>query len=353
MSSWVMEAMERGLIPDPVVRYGIRRLCGERLRSLTLGDPVREREEMNRYVEALKKSPIAIHTREANEQHYELPPEFFLLCLGKNRKYSSAYYPEGCRSLDEAEDAALNATMERAEIRDGMRILELGCGWGSLTLALARKFPNASIIALSNSRDQREFIEGEALRQGISNLRILTRNIVEVEDLRAEFGAFDRVVSVEMFEHLRNYQELFSRISDWLTPEGKLFVHVFTHKKFAYFFETEGEDNWMGRYFFTGGQMPSHDLFLNFQESLSLEKQWAWDGTHYGRTSEDWLKNLDRNRDRVLSIFEKTYGKAEAKRWFQRWRVFFLSCAELFNYRNGKEWGVSHYLFRNQGGVQS
>jgi cyclopropane-fatty-acyl-phospholipid synthase len=343
--SLVMQAMEKGLLPDSAIRFGIRNLCKERLKSLNLGSLEAQQNLANSYIGLLKSSPLAVHTQAANDQHYELPPEFFLKVLGKNRKYSSAYWDENCKTLDQAEDKALEVTMTRAEIKDGMKILELGCGWGSLTLSMAKKFPNASIVALSNSAPQREWIEGHLKERGIKNVKILTRNIVEVADLSAEFGKFDRVVSVEMFEHLRNYETLFQKIASWLTDEGKLFVHVFTHKRFSYFFEVEGEDNWMGRYFFTGGQMPAHDLFAHFQKDLILEKQWAWDGTHYGKTSEAWLKLIDQHRSEILPIFEKTYGKENAKVWLQRWRVFFMSCAELFGFKNGSEWGVSHYLF--------
>ncbi len=337
--SLLIEAMERAWLPDAVIRFGIRRLCAERLKSL-------EGYSMSDYVDQLRRSPIAIHTEAANEQHYELPPEFFSLVLGKNKKYSSAFWVEDCKSLDEAEGSALEATIARAEIQDGMSILELGCGWGSLTLAMAAKFPQAKIVALSNSSPQRLWIEEEARRRGLRNVRIITRNISTVEDLAAEFGQFDRVVSVEMFEHLRNYEALFLNISAWLKPEGKLFVHIFTHKRYSYFFEVEGEDNWMGRYFFTGGQMPAHLLLAQFQKNLSLEKNWVWNGTHYGKTSEAWLENMDQHHVEIKRIFDRVYG-AEAARWVQRWRVFFMSCAELFNYADGHEWGVSHYLFSN------
>jgi cyclopropane-fatty-acyl-phospholipid synthase len=338
MYGFMIEAMERGYLPDTAIRFGIRKLCKERLNTL------RNTSQAD-YIEVLKNSPIAVNTREANEQHYELPADFFSLVLGKNRKYSSAYWPDECHHLDLAEDLALEQTMERAELLNGMRILELGCGWGSLTLAMAKKFPLARIVALSNSASQREYIEAQALKRGLKNVTVVTRNIAEVGDLGEEFGLFDRVVSVEMFEHLRNYEALFEKISHWLQPDGKLFAHIFTHQHYSYFFETEGEDNWMGRYFFTGGQMPSDQLLTYFQKDLSFEKKWLWDGTHYGKTAEAWLENLDRNYEAVYAIFEKTYGPADAQRWIQRWRVFFMSCAELFHYDRGSEWGVTHYLF--------
>jgi cyclopropane-fatty-acyl-phospholipid synthase len=337
MVGFMIEAMERGLLPDAAVRFGIRRLCKERLKSLSGNSLV--------HIENLKKSPLAVNTQEANEQHYELPPEFFTLALGKNRKYSSCFWSENCTSLDQAEDDALRITMDRAELVDGMQILELGCGWGSLTLAMAKRFPNSKIVALSNSAPQRMYIEGELAKRGHQNVTVITRNIVETTDLDREFGAFDRVVSVEMFEHLRNYELLFEKISNWLKPDGKLFFHVFAHKNTSYLFETDGDDNWMGKYFFTGGQMPAHGLFSAFQNDLTLQKDWWWDGTHYGRTSEAWLENMDENRSTIMKIMEQVYGVQNASRWFQRWRVFFMACAELFNYQNGSEWGVSHYLF--------
>jgi cyclopropane-fatty-acyl-phospholipid synthase len=346
----IIDSMERGLVPDVLIRAGIRKLCSDRLKSLKQRSLELRQNYTNAYIELLRSSPIAVHTEDANRQHYEVPSEFFALCLGKNRKYSSAYWPEGCESLDEAEDAALEITMARAGIVDGMRILELGCGWGSLTLAMAKRFPNSSIVALSNSSSQREYIESQAALRGLKNITVLTRNIEQSESLDAELGLFDRVVSVEMFEHLRNYEKLFERVSCWMKDDAKMFVHIFTHHTYPYLFEVEGEDNWLGKYFFTGGQMPSHELLAHFQKNLVLETQWAWDGTHYGRTSEAWLKNLDDNRASVLAIFKRVYGESDAARWVERWRIFFLSCAELFAYDKGSEWGVSHYLFTKRTG---
>ena len=347
LSQTLIDLMEKGHLPDSAIRYGIRRLCAERLKSLSSGSLETDQLALNAYVENLRKLPLAVHTKEANEQHYELPPQFFNLVLGKHRKYSSCYFAKGNETLTEAETDSLELTVKRAELENGQRILELGCGWGSLSLFMASKFPEASITAISNSAPQREFIEGEAKSRGIKNLTVLTRNIVDVIELEKEFPRFDRVVSVEMFEHLKNYALLFERISHWLKPEGKLFAHVFTHKTYAYPFEVEGEDNWMGKYFFTGGQMPSHGLFLRFQDHLAIQNQWAWDGRHYAQTSEEWLNNLDSHRTAVMGLFKEVYGK-DSERWFNRWRVFFLSCAELFGYDQGQEWGVSHYLFRNR-----
>ncbi len=346
MQRLLIDAMERRWLPDGVIRTGIRKLCKQRLKSLERSSLEDFQDEEMHYLEQLKSSPIAIYALQANQQHYELPPEFFKLVLGKHLKYSSAFWSEQCKTLDQAERDALSIYLERAEIQDGMKILELGCGWGSLTLTLAQSFPKSQIIALSNSAPQRQFIESELKARGLQNVKVLTRNIAEVGDLGEEFGAFDRVVSIEMFEHMKNYEALLEKIGHWLKPEGKLFVHIFTHKLYSYPFEVVGEDNWMGRYFFTGGQMPGRYLLSYFQKHLILERQWAWDGTHYGKTSEAWLNNLDAHEPEVLKIFSQTYGPDQAKIWLQRWRVFFMSCAELFNYKNGTEWGVTHYLFK-------
>ena len=347
----LIQIMERGMLPDLTVRAGIRHLCKTRLKTLSSHTLDDAQENLNHYLDDLRSGPIAIHTEDANKQHYELPPEFFGLVLGKNRKYSSAFWPIGCGNLDEAEDLALALTCARAELLDGQDILELGCGWGSLSLYMAMKFPRSRITALSNSAPQRKYIEGEAKRRGLTNLQILTRNISETQEITENNTNFDRVVSVEMFEHLKNYQVLLERISKWLKPEGKLFVHIFTHKLFSYPFETEGEDNWMGKYFFTGGQMPGHHLLTHFQDHLKLEQQWAWNGSHYSKTAAAWLKNLDQNRTDALAILDQIYGHHGASEkflWLNRWRVFFMSCEELFGYQDGSEWGVSHYLFKNR-----
>jgi cyclopropane-fatty-acyl-phospholipid synthase len=348
MNTFLTKAMERGILPDSLIRFGIRKLCQDRLAEITERDLDLRLKKRREYLSMLRGSPLAVATREANEQHYEVPSSFFALVLGRNKKYSSSHFSSKDLTLDQAEDEALEITMSRANLKNGQKILELGCGWGSLTLAMARKFPQSEIIAISNSNSQREWIQSKASSENLTNVKILTRNIVEVTDLSAEFGEFDRVVSVEMFEHLRNYELLFSRISKWLKPSGELFVHIFTHRDASYLFETEGEHNWMGRYFFTGGQMPAQDLFLDFQRDLELVDQWAWSGIHYGETSERWLQNLDQNRSEVLRILKETYGEENAVIWLNRWRVFFMACAELFNFDGGREWGVTHYRFINR-----
>jgi len=338
-----IDLMERGLLPDWLVRFGVRTLCGQRLKSLNASLNSGAQDALRNYAKNLSRSELAQSTREAN---YEVPTEFFLSVLGSSRKYSCTYWEDAQTDLNKSEIHSLDITVERAEILDGMSILELGCGWGSLTLHMARKFPRSRILAVSNSATQREFILKQAADQGLKNVEVRTIDLSGDDSLSAiPVHGFDRVMSVEMFEHFKNYQTLLARVSRWLKPKGKLFVHIFTHREFSYPFETEGDHNWMGRYFFTGGQMPARDLLGEFQDDLSLEKQWDWSGTHYQKTADAWLKNLDEKREEVLSIFEKTYGRAEAKRWLERWRVFFMSCSELFGYKHGSEWGVSHYLF--------
>ena len=336
-----IELCERGWVPDAITRIGIRRLCRARLREEQATDPARAQQRYRDLLTGLRASPVAIHTDAANAQHYELPPRFFELCLGRRLKYSCCLYPRGDESLDEAEELMLRLYGERAQLDDGQDILELGCGWGSLTLWMAQRYPTARIVAVSNSAPQREFIERQCRERGLGNVEVLTRDVNQLALERR----FDRVVSIEMFEHMRNYETLLGRIAGWLRPGGKLFVHIFCHRELMYPYQAEGEDNWMGRHFFTGGLMPAADTLLQFQRDLRIEEQWLLPGTHYQRTAEHWLRNQDRHRDAVLEVLAAAYGPGEARLWNQRWRMFWMACAELFGYRRGTEWMVAHYRF--------
>lgn len=338
----VIGLAERGWLPDALLRYGIRRQCEDRLKTELDGGLDIQAARFQQRIEQLRDSPVAIHTDAANAQHYELPPAFFKLCLGKRLKYSCAYYPRGDETLDQAEEAMLTLYGERAELADGQQILELGCGWGSLTLWMAERFPSARITAISNSRPQREYIETQCRVRGFDHVKIIT---CDVNRLQLDAEQFDRCVSIEMFEHMRNYETLLGNISGWLKPGGKLFVHIFAHKTLMYPFETEGEDNWMGRHFFTGGLMPASDTLLWFQRDLNMEQRWHVDGTHYQRTADHWLQNQDASRDEVMAVMREAYGEATAALWFQRWRMFWMACAEMFGYADGQEWLVAHYRF--------
>lgn len=326
-----IEVAERGWVPLPGLRLGVRQLLRQRLREAPSGP------DLATFARSLEAGPVAVATEAANEQHYEVPPEFFELVLGPRLKYSGAYWPEGVESLAEAETAMLDLTMERAGLENGQDVLELGCGWGSLTLRMAHRYPESRITAVSNSAPQRRFIESRAP----SNVRVIT---ADVNDVHLE-DRYDRVVSVEMFEHMRNYRELFRRIRGWMRPEGRLFAHVFCHREYAYPYETEGADNWMGRHFFTGGIMPSLDLFSTFDQDLVVARRWELDGTHYERTARAWRQNIEEKRPAVMEVLRRAYPSDHA-RWYQRWRLFFLACEELFGYREGKEWLVGHYLMQ-------
>ncbi len=338
-----IDLAEKGLAPDWAIRAGIRQLLKRRLANEFDGDVERAGQRAAELISELAESPVAIETDAANEQHYEVPAAFYQLALGRRLKYSSGYWPAGVSTLDAAEEAMLKASCEHAELADGQRILELGCGWGSLTLWMAQAYPNARITGVSNSASQREHIEARARELGLDNVEILTRdvNVLELDE------RFDRVVSVEMFEHVRNYRVLLNRIASWLKPHGKLFVHIFCHRYLVYPFETEGESNWMGRYFFTGGLMPSADTLLHFQDDLALEQRKLYSGTHYGRTSRAWLNNMDAKKAEVKAVMQGAYGDA-AGLWQQRWRMFFMACEELFNYDDGNAWLVAHYRFRRR-----
>jgi cyclopropane-fatty-acyl-phospholipid synthase len=332
---------ELGLVPDSVIRAGIRRLLKQRLAEIDAGDAAAASARIEQFVADMDAAPIALVPELANEQHYEVPAAFFALALGTHRKYSSCYWPAGITSLDESEAAALAVTCERAGLIDGMHVLELGCGWGSLTLWMAERYPASRITAVSNSHSQRAFIVAEAARRGLGNVEVLTEDMNRFATTRT----FDRVVSIEMFEHIRNWRRLLSQVHDWLNPGGRFFMHVFVHRAVPYLFEARDESDWMSRHFFSGGMMPSDELALRFQDRLELVTRWRWDGTHYEKTSNAWLANVDARREEVLAVLATTYGAGSADRWLQRWRLFFMACAELFGYQRGQEWWVSHYLF--------
>jgi cyclopropane-fatty-acyl-phospholipid synthase len=336
--------IERGLVPDPLIRAGIRRLCEQRLREIEAGDGEAAGDVIERFVAAMRSAEIAPLPQLANEQHYELPAAFFEKVLGPNRKYSSAWWPEGITTLGDAEAQALTVTAARAELADGQSVLELGCGWGSLTLWMARRYRNSRIIGISNSHSQREFIMARARSEGLTNLEIRTADINHFDCTER----FDRVVSVEMFEHLRNWPTMFARVATWLKPGGRFFMHVFCHRSVPYAFVDGGEADWMSRHFFSGGMMPSDELALRFQDDLQLLSRWRWDGRHYEKTANAWLANLDAQREAVLPLLVSTYGARNAAMWLQRWRIFFMACAELFGFRRGQEWWVSHYLFERR-----
>jgi cyclopropane-fatty-acyl-phospholipid synthase len=336
-----IQLAESGLVPDALIRAGIRRMLAQRLREVGSADCETSGERLSEFVEELRRSPVAELPELANEQHYEVPPAFFEEALGRRLKYSCGLWPEGVGGLDAAESAMLTLTCERAGIRDGMTVLDLGCGWGSLSIWIAEHFPACQVVAVSNSKLQREHILARCAHRGLDNVEVQTADMNRFEADRR----FDRVVSIEMFEHMRNYELLMGRVARWLKPGGKLFVHVFCHREYAYPFGSEKQGDWMGRHFFSGGIMPSDDLLLHFQRDLTLERKWRVNGTHYQKTCEAWLQNTDARREKVLSIFAAEPSEESPELRVQRWRIFFLACSELFGFRGGNEWFVSHYLF--------
>ena len=334
----MLNAAEHGRLPDAAIRFGIRRLLKARRRELQASDTEAWRSQ---FVTDTLEKPIAVVPEKANEQHYEVPADFFQIVLGQHLKYSSCLWNDGVSTLDHAEDAALRATCEHAELVNGQQVLELGCGWGSLTLWMARHFSRSRITAVSNSASQREFILTRAEERGLSNLEVLTANVAEFETDRR----FDRVVSVEMFEHMRNHTELMRRVCGWLKPGGMLFVHIFCHRTVPYLFEVDGESNWMGRHFFSGGMMPSQDYLGRCRGDLRTVNQWVWNGRHYAKTCRAWLHRLDANRDRVVDELRRACPDQDAVVAMNRWRLFFMACEELFAWDRGQEWFVQHSLY--------
>lgn len=334
--------LKNDLIPDAFIRYGIRRLLRQRLFEEKKPTIELQWQHWKNYINMLKESPIAIDTKAANEQHYEVPTRFFQLVLGRHLKYSSGYWQEGVTELDRAENDMLALTCSRADLRDGQDILELGCGWGSLSLYMAEHFPQSRITAVSNSRTQKEFIDATARQRGFNNLTIITADMNHFTTDQK----FDRVVSVEMFEHMRNYRTLLAKVAKFMKDDARLFVHIFTHREYAYLFEVRDERDWMAKYFFTGGQMPGDMLLHYFNEDLRIEEHWRVSGLHYAKTSEAWLANMDRHHKEIMPLLESTYGSNNARMWWVYWRIFFMACAELWQYNQGDEWLVSHYRFR-------
>ena len=339
-----IELAERGWLPDIALRTGIRQMVSRRRRAMQrrAADSVAVGKQV--FARQLADGPIAVQTAAANEQHYEVPAKFFEAVLGPRLKYSSCYYPNSQTTLAEAEEAMLAITCERADLVDGHDVLELGCGWGSLTLWMAERYPNSHITTVSNSASQRLFIESRAREMGLANVRIITADI----NAFVPPGAYDRIVSVEMFEHLRNWPLMFSRLGRWMRPEGRAFLHVFCHKDQPYLYEDKGQADWMARYFFSGGMMPSDDLPHHIAGPLQVEQQWQVNGTHYERTANDWLGNLDRQRTTLMIVLADIYGTVEAHRWLHRWRMFFIGCAELFGHRQGEEWWVAHHRLKHR-----
>lgn len=338
--------LERNVAPDWVVRAGIRRLLASRLQEESSANVEEEIRHKMSLIQFLRKSEIAVEQDVANEQHYELPTDFFLLHLGKRLKYSAAYYESSEASLDDAEEVMLRMYCQRTGLRDGMTVLDLGCGWGSLTLYVAQHYPKCRIISVSNSATQQKFIEQRAKEGGYKNVKTVKADVTTLDKIEGGM-TFDAIISVEMFEHMRNYEALLNKVSRWLKKNGVFFAQIFCHNKFIYCMDTEGPTNWLGRYFFTGGTMPCDDVFSYFQKDLYIADRWRVDGRHYAQTAEHWLQNFDKSIDKIRPILRNTY-KNDAVKWEAYWRTFYMSVAELFGYNNGQEWHVAHYLFRKR-----
>jgi cyclopropane-fatty-acyl-phospholipid synthase len=339
---WYDSLIEQNKLPDFILRIGVRNLLKQRLNDEIAGDAEAQQQRFNDLLEELRNSPIAINTADANQQHYEVPTAFYQYCLGKHLKYSSGYWRPGVTDIDTSEEDMLELTCQRADLQNGQEVLELGCGWGSLSLFMSAKYPESRFTVVSNSTTQKIYIDQAAKDRDITNLTVITADMNTFQILQQ----FDRVVSVEMFEHMRNYKLLLNKVSGFLKDNGKLFVHIFTHETLAYKFEVKDETDWMSKYFFTGGIMPSNHLLTYFNDDLTIDKLWVVNGMNYSKTSEAWLSNMDKHEKEIMPLFEQAYGKDQAIKWWVYWRLFYIACAELFGYRNGNEWMVCHYLFK-------
>ncbi|MBX9464844.1 MAG: cyclopropane-fatty-acyl-phospholipid synthase family protein [Aquamicrobium sp.] len=332
-----ISAAERLPLPDKALRFGIDRLVGRTEQKLASGNDNADAD----FARAMDRWPIAVNTTEANDQHYELPPAFFEIVLGPRRKYSCCLYPAKHTTLEEAELLALDETCRHAMLEDGQTILELGCGWGSLSLFMAERFPGSRILSVSNSAAQRSHIEAEIGKRGLKNLVVVTADM----NAFSQEDRFDRIVSVEMFEHMSNWRLLLERARGWMHDDGRMFIHVFSHRNSPYRFDHADPADWIAQYFFTGGIMPSHGLMREFGDCFAVEQDWRWNGRHYERTALHWLRNFDTNEAAIRPIFVERYG-GDAQLWMRRWRMFFLATAGLFGHADGEAWGVSHYLLR-------
>nr|GMD45925.1 (S)-coclaurine N-methyltransferase [Ipomoea batatas] len=340
----MLATLERNLLPDAVIRRLTRLLLASRLRSSYKSSADLQLSDLLHFVHSLKEMPIAIMTEKPKSQHYELPTSFFKLVLGKQFKYSCCFFPDQYSTLEDAEKAMLELYCERSQIKDGHTVLDVGCGWGSLSLYIAKKYSNCKVTGICNSVTQKAHIEEQCRELQLENVDIIVADI-STFDMEA---SYDRIFSIEMFEHMKNYGDLLKKIAKWMKPDSFLFVHYFCHKAFAYHFEDINDDDWITRYFFSGGTMPSANLLLYFQDDVSIIDHWLVNGKHYARTSEEWLKRMDENMKSVKPIMESTYGKDSALKWTVYWRTFFIAVAELFGYNNGEEWMVAHFLFKKK-----
>ncbi|OIS95929.1 PREDICTED: (S)-coclaurine N-methyltransferase-like [Nicotiana attenuata] len=340
----MLSSLERNLLPDAVIRRLTRLLLAARLRSSYKPSAELQLSDLLQFVHSLREMPIAVMTEKAKSQHYELPTSFFKFVLGKHFKYSCCYFHDKSSTLVDAEKAMMELYCERSQLKDGHTILDVGCGWGSLSLYIAQKYSSCKITGICNSVTQKAHIEEQCRELQLQNVEII---VADISTFEME-GSYDRILSIEMFEHMKNYGDLLKKISRWMKPDSLLFVHYFCHKAFAYHFEDVNDDDWITRYFFSGGTMPSANLLLYFQDDVSVVNHWLVNGKHYAQTSEEWLKRMDQNKTSIKPIMESTYGKDSAVKWTVYWRTFFISVAELFGYNNGEEWMVAHFLFKKK-----